>query len=878
LPVGIVWRLFRLGLILVLILSLLLAAFVGWVTLRALPQADGKLAVAGLSAPVSVLRDANGIAQIYADIPHDLFLAQGYVHAQDRLWQMEVWRHISSGRLSELFGESTLEQDEFIRTLGWRQAAERDLAALSASARDVLDAYAEGVNAYIEAHRGGLGTAFVVTGLRSGTGGIGGYELEPWTAVDSLAWQKVQAWQLGGNFNSEVFRMLADAKLGDVALTDQLFPSYSSDMPVITPSGLKGSGGAGARVDRSANARGRRHGPAAASARGHLDASQADAWRDVARLSDDVMRIAGLDAGSGLAGDHQVGSNNWVVGPELSDSGGALLANDPHLGISMPSVWYMNGLHCRAVTADCPYDVVGVSFPGLPAVVLGHNARIAWGATNTGPDVQDLFVESLDDANPDNYLFKGESVPFTIRQEVIEVAGVDTYEYEIRETVHGPILNSVDDRLAEAPPLALRWTATSEEDGTFEAILGLNTAADFEEFRAALASYGAPSQNFVYADVDGHIGYVLPGHIPIRADDADDGGRIRDGSDGKHEWTGMIPIEELPWQLDPAGGRIISANNAAVDADYPHFMSNDWDPGYRARRIGELLDGAAESGDLTAEQFREIQMDGQVPRAALWTPFIEKAEPETADGRAVRDRILSWDGDSRVGSAGTSAFLVTEFRLIRGLFDDELEELARDYVGSTASWQATIALLDDPESPWWDDVTTTERKETQAEVVNRALDAAGSDLRKAFGDPAGWTWGRLHTATFREQTLGTSGIGPLEAYFNKGPVSLAGAAGAIDNTYYRPSTAYPDPNDPDFVPVPATGIFNVTNLPSYRFTIDMTDLDGARIVQTTGQSGNPFDSHYGDLIDEWASGGTIPLPFTEDAVESATVKRLELVP
>jgi penicillin amidase len=371
---------------------------------------------------------------------------------------------------------------------------------------------------------------------------------------------------------------------------------------------------------------------------------------------------------------------------------------------------------------------------------------------------------------------------------------------------------------------------------------------------------------------------VLPGHIPTRADDADDGGRIRDGSDGKHEWTGMIPIEELPWQLDPAGGRIISANNAAVDADYPHFMSNDWDPGYRARRIGELLDGAAESGDLTAEQFREIQMDGQVPRAALWTPFIEKAEPETADGRAVRDRILSWDGDSRVGSAGTSAFLVTEFRLIRGLFDDELEELARDYVGSTASWQATIALLDDPESPWWDDVTTTERKETQAEVVNRALDAAGSDLRKAFGDPAGWTWGRLHTATFREQTLGTSGIGPLEAYFNKGPVSLAGAAGAIDNTYYRPSTAYPDPNDPDFVPVPATGIFNVTNLPSYRFTIDMTDLDGARIVQTTGQSGNPFDSHYGDLIDEWASGGTIPLPFTEDAVESATVKRLELVP
>src|SRR5215210_11533 len=674
---GIVWRLFRLALVLIVVLALLLAAFGTWVTLRALPQVDGQLAVAGLSAPVSVLRDANGIAQIYADNPHDLFLAQGYVHAQDRLWQMEVWRHISSGRLSELFGKSTLEQDEFIRTLGWRQAAERDLEATSPRARDILDAYAEGVNAYVEAHRGGLGMAFVVSGLQSGSGGIGGYELEPWTALDSLAWQKVQAWQLGGNFNSEVFRMLADAKLGDRALTDQLFPGYPSDMPVITPSGLKGSGGAGASVDRLSTASIRAGEGAADAAWAGIDASQADAWRDVARLSGDVMRIAGLDAGSGLAGDHQVGSNNWVVGPELSDSGGALLANDPHLGISMPSVWYMNGLHCRAVSADCPYDVVGVSFPGLPAVVLGHNARIAWGATNTGPDVQDLFVESLDDANPDNYILDGESVPLTVRQEIIKVAGVDTYEYEIRETVHGPILNSVDDRLAEAPPLALRWTATTEEDGTFEAILGLNTAANFDEFRAALTSYGAPSQNFVYADVDGHIGYVLPGHIPIRADDADDGGRMRDGSDGKHEWTGMIPTEELPWQLDPAGGRVISANNAAVDADYPHFMSKEWDPGYRAKRIAELLDAAAESGDLTAEQFREIQMDGQVPRAALWTPFIEKAEPETADGRAVRDRILSWDGDSRVGSAGTSAYLVAEFRLIRGLFDDELEELAR---------------------------------------------------------------------------------------------------------------------------------------------------------------------------------------------------------
>jgi penicillin amidase len=894
--VGFVRRLVRIVVVLVVIALAAVTGLVGAITLRALPTTTGGLAVKGLVAPVDVTRDAAGIVRISAESPHDLFLAQGYVHAQERLWQMEVWRHISAGRLSELFGKTTLDQDRFIRTLGWRQAAQRDLDTLSTGARAAVDAYAAGVNAYLDSHRGNLGLGFVVTGLRTGAGGFGGYYPEPWTALDTMAWQKVQSWQLGGNFNTEVFRMLADAKLGDPALTDQLFPAYGADMPVITPSGLPGSGGAGVSVPRGIAAASAGATPNAVSTRPVVRRSQrtagsapasptigpdaASAWRDVAGLGGRILALAGLDAADGIAGDHEIGSNDWVVAGARSASGGALLANDPHLGIGMPSVWFMNELRCRKISSACPYDVAGVSFPGVPGIVLGHNARIAWGATNTDPDVEDLFVEKVDPANPANYIFKGQSIPFTVRHETIKVAGAADVVIDVRGTGHGPILNDVDKRLANAPPLALRWTATAEADGTFETIFRLQTAGSFDEFRAAFKTYGAPAQNFVYADVDGHIGYVFPGYVPIRADKNDRGARVRSGTDGKHEWVGRISVADLPWQLDPTSGVIVSANNAAVDASYPHFVAAEWDPGFRAKRILELLaNGHGAGGKVTNQDMQAIQMDDRVLRADLVIPHLESATPTTADGRLLRDRVLAWDRRASLDSDGAAAYLVTEYRLLRGLFDDELGSLAREYVGGGASWQALIAMLDDPTSVWWDDTTTADRVEAEADIMSAALDRAAADLKAALGDdPKTWTWGRLHQATFREATLGESGIAPLEWYFDKGPYAAPGAAGAVNNTYYRPSRAYPDPNDPSYVPASLLGIFEVTNLPSYRLTIDMSDVDGARIVQTTGQSGNPFDSHYGDLIGTWLAGGTVALPFSPEVIDSSVAQRLTLVP
>jgi penicillin G amidase len=863
---GIFGRVIRIVAVLLIAAALATTGLVAAITFRSLPQTTGSLHISALDGKVTVIRDKTGIANIYADSPHDLFLAQGYVHAQERMWQMEVWRHISAGRLSELFGASTLETDRFVRALDWRGSAERDLKALSPDSRAALDAYADGVNAWLDVHRGSLGVPFVVSALKSGKGGIGGYDPERWTPLDSLAWQKVEAWDLGGNLDSEIFRMLADDRLGDAALTDQLFPAYRAGAPVIDATAAAPARSAAAADDA---ARGTAPGLP-------VDRAEAAAWRQLASVSTALLDGDGIAHRGGLAADDGIGSNNWVVSPAKSASGGALLANDPHLGIGMPSVWYINGLHCRRVSKACPFDVVGVSFPGVPAVVLGHNARIAWGATNGNPDVQDLFIEKADPNNAANYLFRGKSIPFIVRREEIKVAGGKTETLTVRETGHGPILNAVDSRLSKAPLLALQWAATAAVDGTFEAVFRLNTAGSVEQFRSALRGYGSPAQNFVYADVDGHIAYQLPGSVPVRAGGATGGRPVR-GDDGRHEWLGRIPFNALPAALDPTNGILVSANNAPVGAGYSQFLGQEWDPGYRAAAILDAL--RRHKGDtITIADLRTIQLDTSIGRAALLVPKLSGVAPTTPDGRAVLDAIRDWDGTCGTDSRGCAAYLAFELRLGSGTFDDELGSLARDYVGSTASWEATIRLLDQPNSPWWDDSRTTDVHETSRDIVARALDRAGGELRAALGEPTSWRWGALHQATFREETLGTSGIGPLDWYLDRGPVEVPGAAGAVLNTYYDVARAYPDPDDPALKPLGIDKIFGVTVLPSYRLTIDMSDLDGARIVQTTGQSGNPFDGHYGDLIETWRSGGSVPLPFSAKAVEKAAAATVTFEP
>lgn len=862
--------------VLLLVLALIAVVVMGAITTqRGWPQTTGTLTISGLHHPVTVQRDRAGIIQITADDRHDLFLAQGYTHAQERMWQMEISRRIGAGRLSELFGKSQIDRDTYIRTLGWRTAAERDLAAMSPDSVAILQAYADGVNAWIDDHDGQLSTPFVVAGLLAGSGGLGGFKLEPWTPLDSATWQKVQAWSLGNNLDAEVFRLLADARLRNTAKTDELFPAYRPTAPVITPSGLAGSGGAGASGQPTA-AHPTAGGAGSALALGDDDAA---ALANLSQLGLTISALAGFDRGDGLVGSHGVGSNNWVISGDRTISGKPILANDPHLGFGMPSVWIMNGLHCRTVGEGCPWDVVGVSFPGAPAVVLGHNARIAWGATNVGPDTQDLFVERPDPSDPaGHYIYQGKSVAYDVRHETIKVAGGADVEVDVRSSRHGVILSDVDTRLRDGPALALRWTTTAETDLALEAFFMIDNAANFDEFKAAFDGYGSPSQNFIYADVDGHIGYVLPGLIPIR-DGERTGDRVRDGSSGTQEWTGYVPREALPWQLDPEGGQIVSANNAAVDASYPYWLGRDWDPGYRAARVIDRL--AAIPGKVGAEDMRAIQTDTYVLRADSLMPHLETLGPDTKtdDGRLLWQAMVNWDHECGVESLGCAAYISVELALQRALFDDELGPLARDYVGSTYAWEALISLLGQPTSAWWRDTSPGAPEGINAATTaGEAIDATAAALRKAYGDPANWTWGALHKVQFKEATLGSSGILPLEWYFDPPAQPVAGADGAIDNNYYQVSRAYPNPNDPGYVPLGITDVFGVTNGPSYRFTIDMNDLDGARIVITTGQSGNPFDAHYGDLIGTWIAGDTVPLPFSPGNVAASATQTLTLSP
>jgi penicillin G amidase len=472
------WRIAKIALVALLVVVLALSALTGWLIVRGFPQREGTARLPGLSDVVRIVRDAHGIAHIYAATIEDLFAAQGYLHASERMWQMEVWRRIGMGRLAELFGESQVDTDRFIRTLGWRQAAAIDLAEMSAEGQLAMDSYARGVNAWLEQHHD-LPIQFVIAGLQGPGGGLSGFRPEPWTPLDSLIWQKVQAWSLGGNWEVELFRLLLERRGLTADQVATLFPVYDPARPVVVPTTQ--SARPATVAERRASS------PAPSRPALSRPAPSRPAHGDLARLldlNDELRRHAGLLAG---------GSNAIAVAPDRSAGGGALLANDPHLGISMPSVWFLVGLHCNSVGPECPYDVVGAGFPGGPGVVLGHNRHIAWGLTNVGPDVQDLFEETLDPDTPGRYIHRGQSRLFDVRPEVIGVAGGEPVEIEVRSSIHGPIISDVAIQLRPAADgghelgrpdraYALAWTAISEPDGTFDAVLAVNRAATGTSF------------------------------------------------------------------------------------------------------------------------------------------------------------------------------------------------------------------------------------------------------------------------------------------------------------------------------------------------------------------------------------------------------------
>ncbi|MGN7798394.1 penicillin acylase family protein [Leifsonia sp. 22587] len=843
-----------------LVLAVIAGGVAVWTVTRSFPQTSGSVDVPGLTKPVTVTRDSAGVPQLTASTADDLFRAQGYVHAQDRFWEMDFRRHVTAGRLSELFGASQVPTDTFIRTLGWRRVAEQEVKLLDPTSLRYYQDYADGVNEYLKRHSGAeLSLEYAVLGLQNPS-----YRPAPWTPADSVAWLKAMAWDLRSNLEDEIDRALLATKLKPEQIAE-LHPGYPySSHPTITDQG--GGNPRTVTPERSPDAIAS---DASASAQSGPDAT-ADPASYAAQLAQVAESVDALPQLMGPAGD-DIGSNSWVVAGTHTASGKPLLANDPHLGAALPSVWYQMGLHCATVGPECPFDVAGFSFSGFPGVIIGHNDRIAWGFTNLGPDVADLFVEKV---TGDTYEYDGAQVPLEKRTERIRVAGGKDVVITVRSTRHGPIVTDIGDAYAviakdqagklgvPAPKyqLSLAWTALTPGT-TANAIFAFDTARDWTAFRAAAQQFQVPSQNLVYADVDGHIGYQAPGLIPVRA--AGDGTMPEPGWTSRYGWTGTIPFDQLPSVFDPPSGYIVTANNAAVGPGFPVLITADWDHGYRANQIEVRLAGLLAGGrKVTGADMSAIQADTYDANAANLVPVLRAvaAKPDASTDLQQAARLLDgWDYRDRGSSAAAAYFAVFWKELLHDAFARKIPAATAPTGGDR--WFAVVqSLLSQPDSSWWadSDLGATDRDSMIAYAAGKAW---GETRRLLGGDPAGWRWDRLHTLTLTNASFGESGIAPIEWLFNRGPWHVGGGSSVVDATGWD-----------------ATAGFAVERVPSMRMVVDLADFDRSTWINLTGASGHAFDAHYTDQTDLWATGRTRPWPFTPAAVTKAADQTLTLRP
>jgi len=832
--------------------ALIAGSIFAFVTVRkSFPDTSGEVRLNALRSDVTVQRDDKGIPQIYADNSEDLFFAQGYVHAQDRFFEMDFRRHVTAGRLAELVGDGALDTDKYVRTLGWRRVAEQEVKLLDPETTKLVDAYSRGVNSYISGKSGSeLSLEYTILSLTGPN-----YRPTAWTAADSLAWIKAMAWDLRSNMSDEISRALSTKNLA-VDEVEELYPDYPKDHePIVTGD--------------DANVRA-----------GTFDQQGCDETPDpvtllvpecptpgLARAAVASLKAAknGADALPALLGTGDgIGSNSWVVDGSHSVTGRPILANDPHLAPSMPGIWYQVGLHCRTVTKECPYDVAGFSFSGLPGVVVGHNNRIAWGVTTMYADVADLYLEKV---NGETYEYDGKQVPVETRRETFKVAGGETQHITVRSTRHGPILSDLDDDIddvgtsrTKGVPLskyevALRWSALTPRP-TIEAVFALDTAQNWDEFRDAAKLFTVPSQNLVYADVDGNIGYQSPGVIPIRA--KGDGRWPVPGWTSAYEWVDSIPFDALPSIYNPDEGFIVTANNKVIGDQYPVLLGADTAAGYRSQRIRDLIKSEPK---LSVADMARIQMDTYSANAEQLVPKLLDVELGSRYYRQGQETLKKWDYKQTADSAAAAYFNVVWRNLLKLTFDDELP--ASEGPDGGERWFNVVGtILEKPNNHWWDDVTTNGRTESRDDILAEAMRMARDELTMLQSrDPGEWKWGQLHQLELINPTLGESGIGAVEALFNRGPFDLGGGGGIIDATSWD-----------------ATDGYDVTAVPSMRMVVDLDNFDRSRWIQLTGNSGHAFQKHYLDQAPLWAKGKTMPWAFSPKAVKKATDDTLKMRP
>ena len=797
---------FRLGIALIAVLAL--AAGGGYLYLRlSLPQATGEIRLAGVSAPVEILRDRYGIPHIFAQHDEDAVFALGYVHAQDRLWQMEMNRRIAAGRLAEILGPGALETDRFIRTLGVRRAAEANLRGFDAETRRLLDAYAAGVNAFL-AGNPVLPPEFWLTGARP----------EPWTPADSVAWTKMMAWDLGGNWRNELLRMRLSRTLSLERIHEFVAPYPGEAPPEIAD--LKALYGS---LDRSA-----------------------------VQLAQDAERLLALAPGEPPDG---VGSNNWVVSGAGSVTGKPLLANDPHLGLTAPPVWYFAHL------AVGGRNVIGATLPGVPAIVLGRNDRIAWGMTNTGPDVQDLYIEKLDAAG--NYLTPDGPRPFAVIDETIKVKGAPDEKLRVRVSRHGPVISDVSRAASDPTPrgyvLAFAWTALFDDDKTMQWMRKVARAGNWQDFLAAARDYQVPQQNMVYADVDGNIGYVAPGRIPVRKPENDLKGLApAPGWEARYDWAGWIPFEELPRQYNPASGRLWSANEKITPAGYAHFITSEWEPPYRANRIAALLDALPKH---SVASFARIQGDVLSLAMRESLPGMLATTPRSDAARNALALLAKWDGSMTPERAEPVIAWAWWREFTRALYADELGDAFPGNWKARAPFVANVLAGRGEHQRWCDDIRTP-AVETCGDLLAASLEAALAELAQRYGaDMQQWRWGEAHFARLEHRPFGRQ---PLLARWFDIRVPTPG------DTY----TVNVGRND--FVDEERP--FASRHAASLRAIYDLADPEQSLFVHSGGQSGNLLSPHYGAFTEAWAKNEYIRMTTKRSTLDEQPHRLLRLTP
>jgi penicillin amidase len=810
---------------------------------QALPKTDGTVEVTGLSQPVEILRDEYGVAHIYAQSPEDLFFAQGYVHAQDRFWQMEFQRRLGAGRMSELFGETSLSTDRYLRHFDFHDVAAKSYDLIDQETRDMLDAYAAGVNAYIGERRPGqLGLEFALLELQ----GVD-VEIEPWTPADSLSWGQMLMFDQANQWNIELGNIDRLASVGLDMYAD-LFGEYRDDRPVVI---------AAADVLNQSTV--------GAPYVGALGAAELDYLLAVSAGLEGVDGLPQKLADLGFLGS--AGSNSIAISGDLTDTGMPILANDPHMRINMPSLWYENGLHCVEKSEACLYDLRGVSLPGVPSIVIGHNDRIAWGLTNAAFDPEDVFVERINPDNPNQYEVNGEWQEMEIRQEEIEVRGREEPEVMfVRSTRNGMVITDelVDPRLnwsasdgAELFALAYKWTAL-EPVRSVMGVAKANKAQNWDEFVDALQYFEAGQQNWLYADVEGNIGYVLPGKIPIRA--AGDGTLPVPGWNDDYQWQGFIPYEDMPKTFNPENGYIVTANNPQVrEESYSYLIGRYHDRGQRAGRITGMILGDRDA--ISLDDVVAMQTSNRSLSALEIIPYLEDLNIADVAARSARDRLVAWDGEMTMDSPESALFNIFFAHLVAETFMDQLPE--RLYPrGDSFTADTVYTILQEADNPWWDDLGTPATIELRDEILMRAFEQAYAEGVQIFGEGLGaWRWGDLHAVSFENPTLGQSGIGLIESIFNRGPYPAHGGESVPQKTCWAASDPY-----------------EVVCVPAMRQVIDLGDLGNSRMIHSVGQSGHPMDPHYDDLIEIWRQLEYHPTNWERAAVEAGEFERLVLEP